>query len=96
MAYQIYVTIVNEDTGVSDKWLLRHNVYETKALALYLARNNKDFDGYDILTVEQADNRVYVKQPKSVANSNDPYRYGSAEHQMFGDAWLYADCEGAW
>ena len=22
--------------------------------------------------------------------------YGSAEHQVFGDAYLYNDCQGAW
>lgn len=26
----------------------------------------------------------------------DPNRYGSAEHQAFGDAYLYHDCPGAW
>jgi hypothetical protein len=26
----------------------------------------------------------------------DPNRYGSDEHQAFGDAYLYHDCPGAW
>ena len=92
MAYQIYVGIVNEETGASDKWLVCHNVYETEALALYLARNNKDFEGYDILAVEKADNRVYVKQPKpdDYSNDGDSVYYGCPEHVMFGDAWLEA------
>lgn len=29
--------------------------------------------------------------------SSSPYgEYGSAEHQMYGDGWLYQDCPGAW
>ena len=27
---------------------------------------------------------------------SDDQRYGSAEHQVFGDAYLYNDCQGAW
>jgi hypothetical protein len=28
---------------------------------------------------------------------SSPYgTYGSVEHQAFGDAWLYRDCQGAW
>lgn len=27
---------------------------------------------------------------------SDDQRYGSTEHQVFGDAYLYNDCQGAW
>jgi hypothetical protein len=32
-----------------------------------------------------------------IVTCDSPYgTYGSAEHQMYGDAWFYQDCPGAW
>jgi hypothetical protein len=29
-------------------------------------------------------------------DDSDDYRYGGTMHQLYGDAWLYADCPEAW
>jgi len=40
---------------------------------------------------------VYFCQScKDDAEERDRYAYGGEYHQMYGDAWLYSDCDGAW
>lgn len=60
------------------------------------------FDTLDEKVMEGVIDGVYVtlEQAQDISEaymeSINPYRYGSEEHQMYGDAWLYQDCPGAW
>ena len=43
------------------------------------------------------DDAVYEDGYIEPVQSSSPYAtYGGAEHQAYGDRWLYADCQGAW
>ena len=49
-------------------------------------------DYYYYIEVEDNYEESYIQ----IWLSSDDQRYGSAEHQVFGDAYLYNDCQGAW
>jgi hypothetical protein len=94
MAYAIIYTTCNEDTGSCSSWQ-DSTTYETKGLAEYIA-NHAHYEYWTEVVV--ADNSVYIKEQVKAEriDQRDDFYYGSPTHQMFGDAWLYADCEGAW
>ena len=95
MAYLIKLLTVNEDTGSVSAYF-HENIYETKKLAEFVAFHTEFGVHYDGVEVVKSDNNVYVKTDKTANDYSSQVYYGCPEHQMFGDAWLYADCEGAW
>ena len=95
IAQHFAVVLANDDrTGLQDceeKWFDKWYKFHVEPHG-YLVVTDDHTEGKCDVT------RLYgsLVRVELIETTSDPMRYGSPEHQAFGDAFLYKDEPGAW